>query len=525
MLFLESVNELDPMLIDQRWRDIFPKLGLNQVYIGDGLPLCSDLADRHFLRKGATYVLLGSLDSPKFHDEPEEWVASKHITRLSLTETSSLYKKLCSAEANGGACQYKAKVVLDEDLACSDLECDVETLRIIEVGPGVYYEYLRLPCAYQAFYRDVKSLQTRYDGYACGDPRSELGGIGCCSPGENKFNTDFTLFSGERATYEGAQRRCRQQGLDLCKKPRYFCVNGCDLQIDYWGSAPCELKAKIGLDGTVALVHAVPPNIQADKRKIIDWLQEDTKSFFRVVWLAGSNIREKLADYEGMCESLGCPRDEFDNLCLCSVEVEESIAFSSAPTRDQVLQELAYGAFSPYNFRGISALDLGGGVKLHSTDGAFNVDSVFEVSDDNGITHFRKNLQSTVHIVSRGSGLSFRNPTHMIGLTDVEARDAVYETEAALDHYFVSGTCDYRQHCCHRWIPNSLLVLLSTTRTQLLSSQFALLSDSASRIPRLDTLTSLLSLSDLVNILMMKLVLFLALAPMVIWALLSRPLS
>lgn len=432
-------NRVDPMYIELRWRDMFPKLGLDtfldKTYIGDGLPLCADLTDQHFLKKGATYILLGSLDKPRYHNEPEDWVANDDVKRFSLTTDSALYNILCNS-AGTGTCQYEAKVVLEQDLTCSGLECDVETLRVLEVGEGMYYEYMRLPCAHQAFYTDVKSVQTRFDGYACGDPRAEVGAIGCCSLGDDNFYEDFSHYTGERATFEGARRRCMARNLDLCFKPRYRCEKGCDLLMDYWGTAPCVLQAKIGLDGTVAIVHNSP---EANKLKIIEWLQEENKTFFRVIWT--KSIHQYLDDYEGMCASLGCPRDGFDNLCLCTVEVENLIGFGTAPTREEVLKELAHGAFSPYNgWDSRQVLDLGGGVKHHSVDGTFTMDSVFEVVDGNGITRFRKNIRSTVHVGSGESSLrlSFRNPSLMYELNDLELRDAHYETDAALDHYFVS---------------------------------------------------------------------------------------
>ena len=137
------------MSIEEGWRDVFPKLGLNQRYVGDGIPLCYDLPDKHFLKNGATYVLLGSFDSPKFHSEPQDWAGSPYISRFSLPTNSPLYNKLCNK--SGEKCQYKSKVVLDQDLACEGIECDVETLRIFQVEPGVYYEYLRMPCAYHSY--------------------------------------------------------------------------------------------------------------------------------------------------------------------------------------------------------------------------------------------------------------------------------------------------------------------------------------------------------------------------------------
>jgi len=53
-------NRIDPMQLHAEWRDVYPKIHLENGYIGDGYPLCVDLPDKEFLRKGAKYRLLGS---------------------------------------------------------------------------------------------------------------------------------------------------------------------------------------------------------------------------------------------------------------------------------------------------------------------------------------------------------------------------------------------------------------------------------------------------------------------------------
>lgn len=426
------------MRIEVGWRDAFPKLGLDQTYVGDGLPLCSDLPAQHFLRKGATYVLLGSQGEPRFHAELDGWSVENYVKRFQLKEESSLYKRLCNADS--GECQYEVKIVLDEDYECVDLECEIETPRIVEVEKGMFYEYLRLPCAFQAFYAGGQMLQSKTNHYICADSRGASGLIGCCAPGNGrKFSIDHAHFSGERISYDGAEQRCAKDGLEICQTPRYTCPNGCDIQLLYWSSVPCELQVKINLDGTVAMVHSMPEEIDADPDEIEDQVRLDTKTFFRVVW--SEPIGDILSDYDGMCSSLGCERDPYDNLCLCTVEVEDKVAFESSPTKEQVLGDLAYGAFSPYDFwDDRKVTDIGNEIKLHSDDGTFTTTSVFEVMDDNGIRQFRKNVLSEVSLGSTsGLRLSFRNPTNIIDVTHPEQRDALYETDATIDHYIVSA--------------------------------------------------------------------------------------
>lgn len=167
-------------------------------------------------------------------------------------------------------------------------------------------------------------------------------------------------------------------------------------------------------------------------------VRENTKSFFRVLW--SDPVDEFISNYDETCNLLGCGRDTYDNLCLCPVDVEESAVFTTPPTRDQVLAELHMGAFSPnIHFDEHEVVELSDGVKMYSLDGSYSADCVFEVTDDNGQKQYRKNLASTTKIGSASAfQLKFRNPPHIISIHDPDIRDVLYETEAALDHYFVS---------------------------------------------------------------------------------------
>ncbi len=45
-------NRMDPMVIKPTWRDVMPKAKLKRNgYLGDGYPVCSELPERHFLKK------------------------------------------------------------------------------------------------------------------------------------------------------------------------------------------------------------------------------------------------------------------------------------------------------------------------------------------------------------------------------------------------------------------------------------------------------------------------------------------
>lgn len=408
-------------------------MGLNQTYIGDYVPLCADLPEMHFLRKGATYRFLGTLPEPRLLEEPPKWHTDHFVKRLVLSRSSSLLSKICNSP-DRTKCEYSTLVVLDEDLPCVDQECDIELPRIIEVEPGLYYEYTRPPCVHQTFYNGGYLLKTKNARYFCGDPRLPIAGSACCSTEEdNRADLSYEKFRGEMVSQETAKERCEKDQQFLCHDPSWVC-NGCNQRLDYWTSASCSTMIKFDANGRVALVHR-SENIPD---KLFDSpIREDSKTFFRVEW--SGPIKNVLEFYDDWCDNMGCERDSADNLCLCPVAVMDYRAFSSAPTRVQILEELKIGAFSPYERSDLSKYDLGDGVTMFSRTEKLDESTIFEVVDDNGRRCFRKNFRSEVIVGREAIVVSFRNPPHFMSIAYPEIRDGVYEIEEGIDHYFVSS--------------------------------------------------------------------------------------
>lgn len=90
-----SLNALDELIVDPIYHDKFPKHDLTGGYIGDGYPLCVDLPSRMFLRKGATYRLLG--DSPRPHAFINEGTNDGQARVFELGENSRLKEILCNS--------------------------------------------------------------------------------------------------------------------------------------------------------------------------------------------------------------------------------------------------------------------------------------------------------------------------------------------------------------------------------------------------------------------------------------------
>lgn len=103
-------------------------------------------------------------------------------TRTVLDESSPLYKALCSAN-NSGQCVYPVVVRLENDLACTGVECNVDTLSMIKIkdSPALYYEYMPPPCIEMAFPKEVKKVVDDYNRVMCADPGvMDTVGDACC---------------------------------------------------------------------------------------------------------------------------------------------------------------------------------------------------------------------------------------------------------------------------------------------------------------------------------------------------------
>jgi hypothetical protein len=219
-----DLNRIDPLAIEPRWRDVFPKMNLYGGYIGDGYPLCSDLPARQFLNVGAKYILLGSSSIAEYQTGDESWAwswwASSHtIINLSLNRTSSaLYSVLCNAGSDG-KCRFQPVVTLNQTLVCQGTECVVDELRTIRVSdsPPIYYEYIRPACVEHTFYnsgRIVRDNQYYKWPGICANPAVDKAHEACCGTSCDPLafwacgGSMFCQYTGERVLFSTAQSRC-----------------------------------------------------------------------------------------------------------------------------------------------------------------------------------------------------------------------------------------------------------------------------------------------------------------------------
>eukprot|EP00536_Pseudo-nitzschia_multiseries_P010764 jgi/Psemu1/204058/e_gw1.338.42.1 len=432
-------NEIDPLRIILENKDYFPKLGMDNKYVGDGYPLCKDIPTRHFLKKGATFRFIGSSPNPQLLNDPDEWLGSDPI-RISLDESSILKFKLCNQE-EGGRCTPSMKVVLDSDIECFGVECIVQELRTFELGAGsgIWFEYTRPPCVNHVFYDNARSIRRRSGeiGHAmCGDPATLAASTACCENPDTSTNTMFReeVFSGERVTMDSAQKRCVDSAaMQVCENPvasENDCKQngGCDnLGTYYWSSLGCHLTAKINQEGKIAVIHK--PQIEGVRTHRM--VGNDTEMFFRVDWLTNENdlsIRRM-----SKCVDMGCENGS-DNKCICPISTQETLAFvdrEDLRSADTVLSAATIGSFTQNeNFQPVIGLE---GISIYP-GGELTTETVFKITDSHGQIHYRKNTKHEVHLGN--SSLKFRNPVAFYTLSDPTIRDARYEIDATLQHTF-----------------------------------------------------------------------------------------
>lgn len=212
-------NWVDPMYINPAARDLNPKTDLYGDYIGEKRPLCVEMPDRAFLRKGATYLYSG-YTKPKGPEQPlgTHWIKSWNPDSLgfvTLATTSPLYQVLCAPDSDG-LCQWQSETSLDENLECDGTECLVDTVHSVQVvsgdGETVYYEYKPVECVTLAFYENAKMIKAgqRNNRLMCADPRTASAGASCCQDADSTATTSQARcqYSREMVTFDTAMNRC-----------------------------------------------------------------------------------------------------------------------------------------------------------------------------------------------------------------------------------------------------------------------------------------------------------------------------
>jgi cullin-associated NEDD8-dissociated protein 1 len=494
-----SFNKIDPMRILGDRRDPFPKRNLRSGYIGDGLPLCSELGARPFLSKGARWSLLGASPLPLLQADPASF-ATTTVLRLSLNASSSaLYRELCRPGPDGVSCSYPSIVELAQTLPCDGGECAVDQPRVVrlsripdpcsvqlpgyvherpsnasfgdvcrepiskawacppgcslnvpskttcvmQVGSGgnhttalcrinddapppVYYEYVRQPCVQLSFFSGGRRVAL-YSGReaVCANPLLPLAGEACCQRPSLTADQRCEFF-GEHMTLATAEKRCRAhwpaaQNRTMCDwtSVRAGCPEP-GLNQFFWSAKSCQVLAKVGPDGRIAIVHDVNSTFTREM------VSASNQNWFFAVWGDNSSHLTAAQRCEG-CRAL--PSGE----CVCPVQVSESQVFDAVPTLSEAVARLALGAAAPdaAAATGLRVTSPDGVVAYtDNAAGTVNRQTLFQLPGAGG--GWFRNAQSDVVLPS---GAAFRNPPTFMGTVHADARDVHHETSAVLSFF------------------------------------------------------------------------------------------
>lgn len=250
-------NDVDPLRLIMSHRDMFPKTDLTGGYIGDGFPLCTDLPDKFFLRRGARYRYIGASPMPRKQHvggrSSYGLTDNPYVHRLELhRNNSALYEVLCNrAAAGGGRCRFQSDVTLNRTLACFGKECRVDSARVVKLrGAGtrsngdaydVYFEHIRPACVDLSYFDGAVMVAPRYGlrhgdssrslpRAMCANPEQAMAFTGCCpvNATSQQRGTCVHEYTWEFVTLATAEARCLTygHGWTTCAKDGVNCNCG-----------------------------------------------------------------------------------------------------------------------------------------------------------------------------------------------------------------------------------------------------------------------------------------------------------
>lgn len=276
------------------------------------------------------------------------------------------------------------------------------------------------------------------------------------------FNTHPT--GGSSSTYKlvchNAPVTGGNTGSALCPRKRFQCTalaadncavadNTADDSHDsyWWSEEACAVQVQVAGDGRVSVVH---PGVETRSRT--RRTEVNSQNWFRVRWANGA-FPVASAGSCGAGTSCVVTTGQAGDTCVCDVGVVTAAAFTNAaalPSVAEIEEQLHIGAAPPshydsgtYALCATAACTSSSGVQLYTRGTAstplFDENAIFVIvvnatTATNGRTLYLANKASTVTVT--GSAHTFRNPPSLMTLIDPTQRDALYETEALLDHLF-----------------------------------------------------------------------------------------
>jgi uncharacterized protein (DUF1501 family) len=229
-------------------------------------------------------------------------------------------------------------------------------------------------------------------------------------------------------------------GSDNCQNAYTYTTDLLSTNLYYWTEEECGLNAQVNIDGRVSIVH---PGSMSTRRAGLN-----SENWFRARWLNGHFPTAQ----SGCASSCSVVTGESGETCLCNIEVRTIAYFTDSgnvPSQADVEEALLIGAPAPgmfdaglYTRCDTSACQATVDVDVYTRGTAeaplFDKNAIFDIRVNQTRTVHLANVQSIVTIgdTSDPVAFSFRNPPQFMSLVDGSIRDAMYETDALLDHLF-----------------------------------------------------------------------------------------
>ena len=220
-------------------RDPFPKMDLDSGFVADKYPLCVDLPEEHFLKKGATYRLIGSSPQPDFHEYSCEWSEWSDYYWFEGPPEDGIFKLGSGSTLKSKLSSKNMLVTLDATIPCHGEECNVDSLIVVQIeeDPPIYYEYVRQPCVELSFYENAKKVKN-WEKQMCANPKVDAAYDMCCPyPDDDwKYGNLLCLYDFEKTTQSSARSRCQSRFAsgDLCDFTDYWGEDGCSTNSFLW---------------------------------------------------------------------------------------------------------------------------------------------------------------------------------------------------------------------------------------------------------------------------------------------------
>jgi hypothetical protein len=169
-----------------------------------------------FLNKGRKYILSGK--NSVFGALDDRWPHTVVKGRFSPNPTtSSLYAALCQRDPGTNKCTWPREVVLEKNLKCDGVECDVARVIAVQMIDGAEIRYFTLAppiCVTLTWFNGVRAgTYQSSPKWGCTNPKTAVASPICCIANTTQM-MDVSKYETSVAKEEGGTCHFRNEGMN-----------------------------------------------------------------------------------------------------------------------------------------------------------------------------------------------------------------------------------------------------------------------------------------------------------------------